>query len=147
MPPKRTKKKVDEKNISKTVKTTNKSKSNSKSERNSEKEESDLTRTFQRIKQPKSSTDSKQNDAEVDVKCLDVMEENIEEFRKDLKAFDLNCDYGPFIGITRHARLTRAEYFNFQVDEGVRSVLKNENFLKKHPDLDMNIWHDIENLL
>ena len=64
-----------------------------------------------------------------------------------LKCFDLNCDYGPIIGITRTDRLIRAEYFNLTVSEDVKKVLKDDRLLIKYPELNLNIWHDLERLL
>ena len=46
-----------------------------------------------------------------------------------LKSFDLNCDYGPIIGISRSDRLKRAEYFNLTVSEDVKMILEDQSYL------------------
>ena len=123
-----------------------------KNKNNVIKEETKLTETFKRTKKSKNSkivADKKElNDAESTCETLtDLSQDNIDNMNNLLREFDLNCNYGPLIGISRTDRLRRAEYFNFPLDSKVQEILDDENMMKKYPEFDLNIWHNYENIL
>lgn len=64
-----------------------------------------------------------------------------------LREFDLNVDYGPLVGISRLDRLLRAENFNLPVKPEISKILKDSELIHAHPELNLNIWHDLENIL
>lgn len=98
-----------------------------------------LTESFKSVK------NLKVNDLAVD-KATNVDQEDkvVPAFEEILKQYDLNADYGPMIGISRTDRFKRAEYFNLNVADEVKDILCDKDLLQKHPELDLNIWHDIE---
>jgi hypothetical protein len=73
--------------------------------------------------------------------------EELERIHKVLKAFDLDMDYGPMLGIMRTARLKRALALGFPVSDQVCQVLENRRLLGLHPELNLNIWHDMDSLI
>ena len=64
-----------------------------------------------------------------------------------LREFDLNVDYGPLVGISRLDRLLRAESFNLPVKPEISKILKDSELIQAHPELNLNIWHDLENII
>lgn len=103
-----------------------------------EKEENiNIADAFKRVKKPKTKTVASKKEAEIDIPSIQAI----------LESFDLNCDCGPIIGITRLDRLIRAEYFNLAVSDNVKNILKNQALLEEHPELNLNIWHDLEKLI
>lgn len=115
--------------------------------------ETKLTDTFKRTKKSKKnskSLDKKKKSDESGSSCefsADLSELEIENINEFLKEFDLNCDYGPLIGISRTDRLRRAEYFNLPLNPKVQNILQDEKIMKKYPDFDLNIWHNYETFL
>ncbi len=61
-----------------------------------------------------------------------------------LRCFDLDINYGPIVGITRRDRLSRAEYFNLPVNQEVKNILNDPNLPSA---LNLNMWHDLENVI
>lgn len=106
---------------------------------------SKIVDTFKRVKKTTTQKPSR-NKSEKDSKH-DVNESDLLSMQAILKEFDLNYDYGPIIGIFRTDRLIRAEYFDLAVSKDVKKILENRNLLEKYPDLNLNIWHNIESLL
>lgn len=112
--------------------------------------ETKLTDKFKRIKKNKNSKSEtidkiKESDvAESTCAALnsDLSKSEIENIYNFLKEFDLNCDYGPFVGISRSDRLRRAERFNLPINLKVKLILENEKIIKKYPEFDLNIWHN-----
>lgn len=64
-----------------------------------------------------------------------------------LRNFDLNMNYGPILGIPRTERLGRAQRFNLPVDPAVSTILQDSGLLAVHPELDLNMWHDLDRLI
>lgn len=64
-----------------------------------------------------------------------------------LREFDLNMAYGPFLGISRLARLERAERFALPVDARVGQILHDRELLETQPELNLNIWHDMDSII
>lgn len=123
-----------------------------KNKKNVAKEETQLTDTFKRTKKSKNSkhVDEKKelNDAESTCENLaELSRSEIDNMNNLLIEFDLNCIYGPMIGISRTDRSRRAEYFNLPLNSKVQNFLDDENIMKKYPEFDLNIWHNYENIL
>lgn len=72
---------------------------------------------------------------------------DLQKIQEILKEFDLNADYGPIIGIPRTARYIRALNFNLSIKEEVTEILTDQELLEDYPEINLNIWHDIETLL
>lgn len=100
-------------------------------------ENTNIADAFKRVKKPKTKTVASKKAAEIDIPSIESI----------LESFDLNFEYGPIIGITRLDRLIRAEYFNLAVSDNVKNILKNQALLEEHPELNLNIWHDLEKLI
>ena len=113
-----------------------------------------ITDAFERVKKPVSKRGKKSTNTETSkiqattttTKAITSMVD-IPTIQMILKSFDLNCDYGPIIGISRTDRLKRAEYFNLTVSEDVKMILEDQKLLDEYPELNTNIWHDIETIL
>ena len=105
-----------------------------KSLKNTEKDDKKLTETFQIVKNVISHKTNTKNSTKVDIPTCQEM----------LKQFDLNINYGPIIGISRTDRLKRAEYFEIDVKDEVKKILLDTELLKTYPELDLNIWHNID---
>ena len=105
-------------------------------------ENTNITDTFKRVKKATGKGGTLKKKIRKDINDIDV-----QSIQAILKSFDLNCDYGPIIGILRTDRLIRAEYFNLAVSEDVKRILKDRKLLEEFPELNLNIWHDFEKIL
>lgn len=72
---------------------------------------------------------------------------NLESIEELLKDFDLNCDFGPIIGITRTDRFIRAERFNLPITSEIKNIFKDTELFRNNPQLDLNMWHNLEHIL
>ena len=109
-----------------------------------------ITDAFERVKKPVSKRGKKFSNTETSntqAKKTITSVFDLPIIQMILKSFDLNCDYGPIIGISRSDRLKRAEYFNLTVSEDVKMILEDQKLLDEYPELNTNIWHDIETIL
>ena len=114
-----------------------------------------ITDAFERVKKPVSKRGKKSSNTETSktetsnnqAKKTITSVVDLPTIQMILKSFDLNCDYGPIIGISRSDRLKRAEYFNLTVSEDVKMILEDQKLLDEYPELNTNIWHDIETIL
>lgn len=113
-------------------------KKKSNTAKSTEKNDKKLTDSFKSVKNVKLSRHSSKKSIGADE------EVKVPVYEEVLKQFDLNADYGPMIGISRTDRLKRAEYFNLALKDDVKDILHDIDLLQKHPELDLNIWHDIE---
>lgn len=114
-------------------------------------ENKNLTETFKPVKKTKAKANKKKLEVESIEQSIksksDKLTIDISAFQEILKEFDLNCDYGPIIGIPRTARYNRAKNFNLPIKGEITQILTNLELLQEYPDLDLNIWHNIESLL
>lgn len=120
-----------------------KSKTTKKSTKIKEKDDKKLIETFKPVKKTitKSSSDISTEDKRRSNKYKVHDITNMEEI---LKQFDLDINYGPIIGISRSDRFRRAKYFKIPLMSKVKEILQDEKLMKKYPELDLNIWHDID---
>ena len=68
-----------------------------------------------------------------------------EDLINTLRAFDLDINYGPCVGLRRKDRWQRAKYFNLNPPQNIIDMLANqqiENFLGE-PVLQRCIWYNI----
>lgn len=117
---------------SSTIKQESSKKNIKRSRKIKEKDDKKLIDTFKPVKPVAISMNIKYN-------AIDIPRIN-----EILKEFDLNMNYGPIIGISRTDRFKRAEYFELPLKDETKAILKDRELLKKYPELDLNIWHDIE---
>lgn len=116
--------------------------------KNKEKDDEKLNERFKPVKKTIKRRAAEYKDTHTEGKKED--EENnkykvdITTAQETLKHFDLDINYGPIIGIYRTDRLRRAEYFNIPLASEVKRILHDKILLKKYPELDLNIWHDID---
>lgn len=103
-----------------------------------------LTDSFKRVKKFNIDRLDKSTKADEEAKVSVREEIKVPILEEILKQFDLNADYGPMIGISRTDRLKRAKYFNLHLQDEVKDILHDNDLLRKHPELDLNIWHDID---
>jgi hypothetical protein len=99
-------------------------------------ETSKISDSFKRVKSSRKSAPTKQ-----------VKSKNLNELEEILREFDLNVDFGPFVGILRSERYKRAISFNLPVKSQVKQIFEDSELLKEHPELDLSIWHDLENII
>lgn len=104
-----------------------------------EKEDKKLTETFKPVKKT-STRRGKVHKEEIS----DNDDTALVDIQGILKKFDLDINYGPIIGIPRSDRLKRAEYFEIPLLDEVKKTLHDKDLLKAHPELDLNIWNDID---
>lgn len=107
-----------------------------------------MNNLFKRIKNPQSiinASKTHKQQAEFDLETKHELD--LIKVEKVLKEFDLNTDYGPNIGISRSARYERARNFGKEIKEEVETFFENKELLTANPELDFNLWHDIENIL
>ena len=119
-----------------------------KSTKNKEKDDKKLIEIFKPVKKTSTRRASKNKDinteGNMDNKGNNKYKVDITNMQEILKQFDLDINYGPIIGISRIDRLRRAEYFKIPLMSKVKEILHDEKLMKKYPELDLNIWHDID---
>lgn len=106
-----------------------------------ERRDETLTESFKPVKKTTARRGTDKNEAK---EVVDDDKVNIVNLQEILKEFDLDINYGPIIGISRTDRLRRAEYFNLSINFEVKKILHDEKLLKQFPELDFNIWNDID---
>lgn len=116
-----------------------KSNSSKKSSKINEKEDKKLTETFIPVKKSSTRTGKAHNEEINDNYATTQV-----DIQEILKQFDLDINYGPIIGISRTDRLKRAEYFEIPLIDEVKKILNDQDLLEKHPELDLNIWNDLD---
>ena len=115
-----------------------------KSKKLNTKNDKNMAKSFKSVKNKNVKVDRHEANKAIEVEVDKEVKVKLSVAEEILKGFDLNVDYGPLIGISRTDRLKRAEYFNLNLKDEVKDILYDKDLLQRHPELDLNIWHDME---